>query len=311
MAESYTSHTNVMGSRPAAWSIRVWLIRQSKYLFIVPALLLILGIGIFPLLYSLSISFTDWTIQNPDWSFIGLNNYRQVLLADTDWQLAMVRSIFITVVAVAIELALGFAIAHLLLDALPGKNLIVALLIFPVVMNPIVVGFIWKVLFNPSYGPINQILGAPLMQSPLNIIWLANQKLAIWAILITEIWQWTPFMFLAMLAGLLSLNPELYEAAAIDGASRWNILTRITIPLLKPIIITIVLIRGLDVFKLFDVVFVMTNGGPGTATQMISHYVYLLGFKYFRLGYAAAASYLLLIFLSIAVPLLLRQFSKE
>lgn len=310
MAGSYTTQPEIMHNQSVLGAIRVWMIRKSRYLFVVPALLLILGISIFPLLYSLGISFTDWSIQNAERSFIGLSNYGQVFLEDTDWQLAMLRTTGITLLAVAVELILGFIIAHLLLDDLPGKNLIVALLVFPVVMNPIVVGFIWKVLYNPSYGPVNQILGWLTWQN-IDLVWLANQDMAIWAIIITEIWQWTPFMFLAMMAGLLGLNPELYEAAAVDGASRWRVLTQITIPLLKPIIITVVLIRALDVFKLFDIVFVMTNGGPGTATQTISHYLYLLGFKFFRLGYAAAASYLLLIFLSIIIPLLLRQFSKE
>jgi multiple sugar transport system permease protein len=310
MAGSYTTPSEVAATHSMIRPKKIWAVQNTKYLFVLPAFLLILGITIFPLIYSLGISFTDWSIQSQEWTFVGLTNYGQVLFTDTAWQLAMVRTIAITLLAVVIELVLGFAIAHLLIDELPGKNIIIAVLIFPVVMNPIVIGFIWKVLYNPSYGPIDQILSVFAGQK-LNLIWLANQNLAFWAILITEIWQWTPFMFLVILAGLLSLNPELYEAAAIDGASRWNILVQITIPLLKPIIITAVLIRALDVFKIFDLVFVMTNGGPGTATQTISHYIYLLGFKFFRLGYAAAASYLLLIFLSIVVPLLLRQFSKE
>lgn len=310
MARSYTTQSEVARSQVGPRPGKSWTAKNTRYLFILPALILILGITIFPLIYSLGISFTDWSVQSQEWSFIGLSNYSQVLFTDTAWQLAMLRTIVLTILAVAVELVLGFAIAHLLLDELPGKSIIIAMLIFPVVMNPIVVGFIWKVMYNPSYGPLDQILSA-FVGRKLALIWLANQNLALWAILITEIWQWTPFMFLVILAGLLSLNPELYEAAAIDGASPWNILTQITIPLLKPIIITAVLIRALDVFKLFDLVFVMTNGGPGTATQTISHYIYLLGFKFFRLGYAAAASYLLLILLSIAVPLLLRQFSKE
>jgi len=214
-----------------------------------------------------------------------------------------------TFIAVAIELVLGFAIAQLLVGELPGKRLIIPFLVFPAVANPIAIGFIWKVLFNPGYGPVDQIIGWVIGRK-FTIAWIANAKLAFPAIMIAEIWQWTPFMFLVMLAGLAGVNPELLEAAAIDGASKWQTLTRITIPVMRPIIIIAVLIRALDVFKLFDLVFVMTNGGPGTSTQTISYYIYLLGFKYFRLGYAAAASYLLLILLSIVAMLLLRQFSK-
>ena len=220
------------------------------------------------------------------------------------------RTLAMTVVAVTVELALGLAIAHLLIDPLPGKRVIIVLLILPAVINPIVVGFIWKVLYNPSYGPVNQGIGL-LLQRQVDQLWLANQRLAIFSITIAEIWQWTPFMFLVMLAGLVSLNPELYEVAAIDGASKWQVLTKITLPLMKPIIIVAILIRALDIFKLFDLVFVMTSGGPGSSSETISYYIYLLGFKFFRLGYAAAASYLLLIFLSIGVVFLLSRMRRE
>jgi multiple sugar transport system permease protein len=295
-----------------SWRTRLyrWSNRNTRYLFVVPALLLLLSLTIFPLLFSLRLSISEWTLQNQDMSVIGLQNYARVLLSDSRWQLAMVRTLGMTVVAVTVELVLGFAIAHLLLDPLPGKRLIIPLLVLPAVTNPIVVGFIWKVLYNPSYGTVNQAIGMILRRN-FEMLWLANQQLALVAITIAEIWQWTPFMFLVTLAGLVGLNPELYEAAAIDGASKWNILTQITVPLMRPIIIVAVLIRGLDVFKLFDLVFVMTSGGPGTATETISYYIYVLGFKFFRLGYGAAASYLLLIFLSIGVVFLLRRMRRE
>lgn len=288
----------------------VWSNRNTKYLFVLPALLLILALTIFPLLYSLGISFTNWTIQNQDQSFIALENYAEVLLRDTRWQLAMARTLGMTIVAVTIELVLGFGIAHLLLDRLPGKRIIIPLLVLPAVTNPIVIGFIWKVLYNPSYGTVNQGIGM-ILQRNFEMLWLANQRLALAAITIAEIWQWTPFMFLVTLAGLVGLNPELYESAAIDGASRWSMLTQITIPLMRPILIVAILIRGLDVFKLFDLVFVMTSGGPGTSTETISYYIYLLGFKFFRLGYGAAASYLLLIFLSFVVVFLVRRLRRQ
>lgn len=295
-----------------SWRTRLyrWSNRNTRYLFVLPALLLLLSLTIFPLLFSLRLSISEWTLQNQDMSVIGLQNYARVLLSDSRWQLAMARTLGMTVVAVTVELVLGFAIAHLLLDPLPGKRLIIPLLVLPAVTNPIVVGFVWKVLYNPSYGTVNQAIGM-ILQRNFEMLWLANQQLALVAITIAEIWQWTPFMFLVTLAGLVGLNPELYEAAAIDGASKWNILTQITVPLMRPIIIVAVLIRGLDVFKLFDLVFVMTSGGPGTATETISYYIYVLGFEFFRLGYGAAASYLLLIFLSIGVVFLLRRMRRE
>jgi multiple sugar transport system permease protein len=287
-----------------------WQSRSTKYILILPAILLMLGFAIFPLVYSLGLSMTGWTVQNPDAPFIGLANYQQVLFEDTRWQQAMVRTLAMTAVAVSIELVFGFLLAHLLIDNLPGKRFIIALLILPTVTNPIVVGFIWKVIYNPSYGPVNQIIGA-LIGQPFEQLWLSNQGMAIVSVTIVEIWQWTPFMFLVMLAGLTAINPELYEAAAIDGASRWAILRRLTIPLMQPIIVIALLIRGLDIIKLFDLVYIMTGGGPGTASETVSHYIYILGFEFFRMGYGAAAAYLLLIVLSVLVALLLRRLSKE
>ncbi len=290
--------------------VSIWQTRNVRYFFVLPAVLLILALSVFPLVYSLAISLSDWTAQNPEPAFIGLENYGEVVFADSRWQLALVRTLGMTFFAVSIELILGFAIAQLLLDSLPGKRFIIPLLVLPAVTNPIVVGFIWKVLYNPSYGTVNQGISFLLRQN-FELLWLANQDIALAAITITEIWQWTPFMFLAILAGLTGLNPELFEAAAIDGASRWKTLTQITIPLMRPIIIVAVLIRGLDIIKLFDLVFVMTSGGPGTASETISHYIYQLGFKFFRLGYGAAASYALLILLSIIVVLLLRRLARR
>lgn len=302
--------TSSLAERPVIQRrLSVWSAKNARYLFVLPAVALILGLMLFPLLYSLGISFSDWTIQNAERSFIGLENYAQVL-QDSRWLWAMGRTIALTVVAVAAELVLGFAIAHLLIDELPGKRLIIPILVFPAVANPIVVGFIWRVIYNPAYGPVNQIIGLAIRRQ-FELLWLANQRLALVAIGIAEIWQWTPFMFLVMLAGLTSLNPELFEAAAIDGASGWQILTEITVPLMRPIIVIAVLIRALDVFKVFDLVYVMTSGGPGNASETVSYYIYLLGFKFFRLGYAAAASYLLLIILSIVVVVLLNRLSRE
>jgi multiple sugar transport system permease protein len=290
--------------------LSLWQNRNVKYFLILPAILLMLGFAIFPLVYSLGLSVTGWTVQNPDAPFLGLENYRQVLLEDGRWQQAMVRTLALTAVAVTIELALGFLIAHLLIDELPGKRLIIPLLVLPAVTNPIVVGFTWRVIYNPSYGPINQIIGA-LIGQPFEQLWLSNQGMVLVAVTIVEIWQWTPFMFLVMLAGLTGINPEYYEAASIDGASRWNILLRVTIPLMRPIIVIAVLLRGLDIIKLFDLIYVMTGGGPGTASETVSHYIYVLGFEFFRMGYGAAAAYLLLIVLSVLVALLLRRLSKE
>jgi multiple sugar transport system permease protein len=171
------------------------------------------------------------------------------------------------------------------------------------------VGYVWRMLWDTQYGPINQVLGW-ILQRPVELVWLANPNTVYPAIIITEIWQWTPFMFLVLLAGLTAINPELHEAATIDGASGWQIFRYITLPLIYPVMVLAVLFRALDIFKLFDIVFALTGGGPGYQTETASMYVYILGWKNFRLGYTAAMSYILLIIVSIAITVLWRRLGE-
>lgn len=282
-----------------------WWERNLRYIFVLPCVIMILGIGIFPLLYSLGISFLQWDLQRPGQRFIFLKNYGDVLTDERMWG-ALSNTLIIIVIAVIVELLLGLGLAQILSGRLPGKDYLIPLMLLPVVMAPIIVGYTWRMLWDTQYGPINQVLGW-LLQRPVEIVWLANPRTVYPAILVTEIWQWTPFMFLILLAGLTTVNPELLEAAALDGASGWQIFQYITLPLIQPIIVLAVLFRGLDVFKLFDIIFALTGGGPGTQTETVSLYVYILGFKNFRLGYTAAMSFLLLIIVSIAITILWRQ----
>jgi multiple sugar transport system permease protein len=298
--------------RKAAVRRRGGLERQQQrvgWLMAAPAILIILALSIFPLLYSLGLSFVQWDLQTPEHPFVGLRNYREALSDPRVWA-ALGNTLLIVVVAVAVELALGLALALLLLDELPGKGLIVPLLMLPVMMVPIVVAFTWRMLWDAQYGAINQILGL-LVGEPVRIVWLGQKSTAMFAITVTEIWQWTPFMFLVMLAGLASINPELYEAASIDGSGYWQSFRYITLPSLTRLILVAVLFRALDVFKVFDLVFIFTQGGPGTSTETISWYIYQLGFKFFRMGYAAAISYLVLILLSVAAALYVTRFLRE
>jgi multiple sugar transport system permease protein len=180
-------------------------------------------------------------------------------------------------------------------------------LLLPVMVMPVVAGYTWRLLWDAQYGPINQIIGW-IIGRPFTYTWLAQTPSAIFAILVTEIWQWTPFMFLVILSGLASLDPELFEAADIDGASGWEKLRYLTLPLMRPIIIVALLIRGLDALKFFDLVFTLTGGGPGNSTETISFYIYQTGYQFFRLGYGAAASFILLVFLAVLLTYLLKMF---
>jgi multiple sugar transport system permease protein len=283
--------------------------RRVGWLMAAPAILVILALSIFPLLYSLGISFLQWDLQTPERPFVGLANYAQAIADPRVWA-ALGNTLLIVVVAVALELLLGLGLALLLVDELPGKGVIVPLLMLPVMMVPIVVAFTWRMLWDTQYGAINQLLGM-LTGEPVRVVWLGHKGSALFAITVTEIWQWTPFMFLVLLAGLAAINPELYEAAAMDGSGYWQSLRYITLPSLTRVILVALLFRALDVFKVFDLVFIFTQGGPGTATETISWYIYQLGFKFFRMGYAAAISYLVLILLSLAAALYVSRLLRE
>ncbi len=299
--------TGQLTTAPAAERRRgaQWFERRTPLLFVLPAVILLLGLGLFPFIYSFGISFTKWDLQDPVRSFVGLQNYINVF-RDARMLNALRNTLIIMVFGVAMELALGLALAQTLVDYLPGKRFILPLLILPAVAAPIVVGFTWRMMYDATYGPIDHILGL-IAGRPVPIVWLVNIKTVYPAILITEVWQWTPFMFLLMLAGLASVSPELHEAAQIDGGSGWQIFTRITLPVISPVIVVAVLFRALDIFKLFDIILPMTGGGPGTSTETASLYLYILGFKNFRLGYTAAASYIVLILFSILLTFLLRR----
>lgn len=286
-----------------------WWEHNLRYVFVLPTVLMILGLSLFPLLYSLWVSFLQWDLQRPQTRFIGFKNYADVLRDVRMWE-ALGHTLFIIVVAVAVELLLGLLLAQTLSGNLPGKRFIMPLLLLPVVMAPLIVGYTWRMLWDTQYGPINQVLGW-LIGRPVELVWLANPRTVYPAILITEIWQWTPFMFLILLAGLAAVNPELYEAAAMDGASAWQLFRQITLPLVWPVMALAILFRALDVFKIFDIIFSLTGGGPGSQTETASLYVYILGFKNFRLGYTAAMAYLLIILVSVVITLLWRQLGRE
>ncbi len=281
----------------------------SKYAMVAPSVVLIVSLTIFPVLYLLWISLLDWDLQRAGRAFVGLANYAGALQDRRMWE-ALAHTLVIMAVAVTAELVLGLGLAEVLAGSLPGKRVVIPLLILPVIMSPIVAGYGWRMLWDTQYGPINQLLGW-LLGRPVTLVWLINSKTVYFSLIVTEVWQWTPFMFLALLAGLVAISPEIHEAAAIDGAGRWQRFWQITLPLIRPLMLVALLIRALDVFKIFDTVFSLTFGGPGTFTETITLYVYLLGFRNFRLGYTAAMAVLVLALVSLATTALLRRFSDE
>jgi multiple sugar transport system permease protein len=275
-----------------------------------PTIGVILALGIFPLLYSLVLSFQRRDLQHPNEDqFVGLANYAAALV-DPRVLSAMTNTLLLVVVGIAIQFVLGLGLALVVVDELRGKRFIIPLLMLPVMMVPVVVALGWRLLWDSQYGPINQILSI-ILRRDVDILWLTQKWPALFAVLVTDVWQWTPFMFLILLAGLSSLNPELYEAAALDGAGWWEELREITLPGLAPVIAVAILFRALDAFKIFDQIFMLTQGQPGTSTETISWYIYQVGYKFFNMGYAAAVSYLLLIFLTVVATVYASRFLSE
>ncbi len=260
-----------------------------RNLFVIPTIVFLILINIFPLLYSLILSFADYSAisgKSPD--FIGIQNYREILNDPHIWE-----SLYITmkyvIISVCGQLVVGFGIALLLNRAIPFKGTITTLLMLPMMMSMAIVGLFWKLLYSPSWGIINYLLGLE------KFVWISNPKMALFAIAITDIWMWSPFVMLLSLAGLSAIPQHLYEAAAIDRASRWFTFRRITLPLVTPLLMIAVIFRTMEAFKTFDLAFIMTGGGPGTATEMIAIKLYNMAFPQWQTGKSCALAYILLI----------------
>jgi multiple sugar transport system permease protein len=279
--------------------------RNFKYLLVGPAIFVLLLIGIFPLVYLLIVSFQGLTMTENSTDFVGLRNYALLFNDSRMWE-SLLHTVIFTAVCLPIELLLGLAMAQLFLERLPGRQIFVALLVLPVVVSPIVSGATWSLLFDHRFGPINQVIGW-FTGSDEAILWTINPKLVYPAIMAAEIWQWTPFMFLLLLAALANVDKSQLEAAAIDGASWWRTFYRIVLPAIWPVMAIAILIRGLDLFRLFDIIWALTRGGPGTMTETISMFTYIKGFQQFESSYTAAVALLVIVILSAIVMLALKR----
>ena len=270
-----------------------------RYWVLAPAIFLLLLIGIFPLIYALVVSFQAITMTEVDTSFQGLANYAQLFKDKRLWW-SLAHTVLITVIALPIELILGLAMAQLFLEKMPGRQIFIALLVLPSIISPIVAGATWRLMFDNRYGPINQILGW-LWGAPVPALWNINPNLVYPAIIVCEIWQWTPFMFLILLAALSNVDKSQLEAAEIDGAGFWRTFVRVVMPAIWPVMAIAILIRGLDLVRIFDIIWALTEGGPGTMTETISIYSYSQGFRQFEISYNAAIAFLVIVLLTILV----------
>jgi len=263
-----------------------------RRLFLWPTLLLLIAFNIFPLLYSLGLSFTDFSaIANQPPNFIGLQNYRDIL-SDPQLWIYFRNTGFYVVVSVALETLVGFGLALLLRRKFRGSGLITTLILTPMMLSPVVVGLFWKLIFNPNYGIFNYLLGYPPGRGP---DWLGNPTLAIWAVVIVDVWMWAPYVMLLCLAGLSAIPDYLYEAAEIDRASPLFTFWRITLPMVAPLLLIAVLFRTIEAFKTFDLVMGLTGGGPGDATELVAVNLYRIAFPNWQTGKASALAYIVLV----------------
>ena len=276
-----------------------------RYWIIGPSIFLLLLIGLFPLIYTLIVSFQQITMTDYDTSFAGLINYQALFSDQRLWE-SIFHTLIITVIALPVELVLGLSMAYLFLEKIPGRQIFISLIVLPTVLSPIVSGATWRLLFDQRYGPINQVLGW-IAGHEVVMLWTIERTLVYPAILICEIWQWTPFMFLILLAALSNVDKSLTEAAELDGAGFWRIFRNIVLPAIWPVMAIAILIRGVDLFRIFDMVWALTEGGPGTFTETISIYTYVQGFKQFETSYTAAIAFLIVALMSVAVTWAIRR----
>lgn len=283
--------------------------RIARWVLVGPCVAVLLGFSLFPLVYSLRLSLLRWDIQVPGQEFTGLGNYVH-LFQDAEFLASLKATAVIVIGAVALEAIFGLVLALILSGPLPGRRVLVPLFTLPVTVAPVVVAFTWKLMFDAQYGPINQFIGW-IVRRDVTFDWLNHINTSFVAIIVADIWQWTPFMFLVFLAGVIALPTDVFEAAAVDGATPLHQLVHLTLPLLRPILIVTILIRSLDAVKFFDIVYAMTRGGPGTSTATASFFIYRTGFQYFRMGYAAAATYILLVIASVLASVYLSRLGQE
>ncbi len=269
--------------------------QNAKYVFLLPAVGYLLLLGLFPLLLSIYLVFGSWQAGSRDIEFVGLDNIRRLASDERFWG-ALRLTISYVAVAAALELVLGFVVALALQAATAGRGALRLLFALPMLMPPIAVSFTWRMLFDFNRGPVNYFLEG-LGLAP--VAWLAGQRSAPLSLIIVDVWQWTPFITLAALAALESLPTDLYEAARVDGASAWMLLRDITLPLVRPYLVAVVLLRAIDAFKVFDTVYILTGGGPGTATEVLSYYAYVAGFKPFNMGFTATVAWATVILMTV------------
>lgn len=282
-----------------------WCEKHFKWLMVAPAVLLILAFSVYPLLFSVWVAFVNYDFSVPGHAFVGLKNFSQVV-HDPAARWSVVVTAILAAAGVTIEFLLGLALALTLVRDIRFRGIIMAIIIIPLFISPVIVGQAWALLLQRPFGPTNYILSMITGQD-VTINWLIQVPWNYFALIMADVWQWTPFMFVILMAGLAAVPPHIYEAAELDGIGAWQTFWHITIPHIMPMILLAITFRLLDAIKAFDTIFMMTGGGPGTSTYSASFYLYTVGFTQFHLSEATAGSWIFLIITLLIVTLLVRR----
>jgi len=282
--------------------------RNLKYIFPLPALIFIFLLMIFPVCYTLFISFTDWTLTSGrPMRFAGLQSYLRVL-KDPRFHAAIGRTFFFTIGVVAAETVLGTIIALILNREFAGKGLLKFILLLPLVVTPVAIGITFNLFYDPTIGFLNyvlSILGLP--QSG----WVTEAKTVLPSLMMVDVWQWTPMIALIVLAGLSGLSSEPFESAKVDGANAVQTFFRVTLPMIMPTVLTAIVLRSVDALKTYDIIAAMTRGGPGYSSETLNIHGFKLSFEYFAMGRASAVLvflFLIVLMFSIGVMQIRKKF---
>ena len=280
---------------------------RAKFFFVLPGIIWVLAFTIYPLFRSLTLSFTN-TRMGKTGSFVGLQNYIRAL-GDYRFVNSVWITVFFVVCSVVFTVGLGLGLALIFNRPIRGQRVFRSLFTMPMFTAPIALGYLGLTIFHEDVGAVNTILRA------IGVSDLPRWGSAVWtaraAIVLVDVWQWTPFCFLVLLAGLSALPEEIYEAAVLDTSSWWDTFRHITLPLLSPVLFTVTMLRMVEAFKMLDIPFSMTNGGPGSSTQTMSFYIYLTGLRNFNQGYASAMAYFLLIAMMIIAMIFFRRMRQN
>lgn len=283
---------------------RVW------KLMIAPSMLVLILISIYPMIFNVYNSLFEWNFANPNKSkkFVGFGNFISTL-TDANFLRSLLNTLVLMVVAVSLQFILGFAIALLFNRQSRGTKIFRSLFITPTMITPIVASLMWLLMYNSDYGVVKYLLTLIGVQYPPAL--LASKYLAMPAVILVDVWQWTPFVTLIILAGLTSMPKEAVEAARVDGANYVQQLFHIIIPSLKPVITIVLLMRIMDSFKFFEVVYMLTKGGPGQATETASYYAYKVGFSFFDVGHSSTICLIILVVVTLICQFLNRYMADE